>query len=235
IFHQRANLSWKTNRDENSAILGYNIYVSPRPVLGTPDETELRVQLKPIHETPYAGDTSPGFAVETFAMEGLTNGQSYFVFVTTIYPGNVESAPSNEIEVIPRPEGRFVLRPSFSGNQGGFSFRRVKSILTDDLANDIYLAQIDDKLYVASPARIDNVLRKTCFFHLGRYAPLEEVRLTEMKMPSSDKLQVISGQVFLLQDQDSCYALLKFDRVDPKEKKVNLSYIYQAKPNRLQF
>ena len=41
--------------------------------------------------------------------------------------------------------------------------------------------------------------------------------------------------MFVLQDQDKCYALLRIDSVDPKEKIAKISFIYQPRPETLVF
>ena len=230
-FHKRINLSWKTNRDDSTIISGYNIYVwCERDSADTTNGGFRKVNVEP-----YPGDLDPDIARESFPLEDLENGVIYRAYVTTLFPGGIESKPTNIVESIPRPEGRFTLSESFKGNQSGYSLKKMRSSPTDDLDNDIYLATIDGALYVASPRRIDNVLRETKFFGLGIYAPLDEVQPTGLATKSDNALRVYSGQVIALQDQDSCYALLRFDDVDVKGKTVKISYIYQPRPATLIF
>lgn len=231
-FHQRANLTWNTNRAENSVIMGYNIYLwSERNASST--QSGGRFEL--VNSQPYAGDTNPDFVRESYPLNNVDNGVLYRVYVTTLYPGNVESLPSDTVEVIPRPEGSFTLHESFKGNESGFSFRKLKSVPTDDLDNDIYLATINGNLFVASPRRIDIVMRESKFFRLGRYAGLNEVRLTELKGKPDNVEPVHFGEVFLLQDQDLCFVLARFDSVDVVSKLVKVSFIYQPRPTTLKF
>lgn len=235
VFHQRANLYWDTNRGPKDVIMGFNIYVSDVPVLGTPNEKELRAKLKSVTGDPYPGALSGNVATESYGLENLKNGQSYYVFVTTVYPGGVESAPSNEIEVIPRPSGTITLAPSFSGPHSGFSFRRLEYVYTDDLNNDIYLTEINGLPHVASPNRIDNVLRATKFYRLGIRGSLEDAKVTELRTKPDDALQVVPGQIIVLEDADSCYALVRFDSLNRDTGELTLSFIYQAKPKTLRF
>jgi hypothetical protein len=231
-FHQRVNLAWKTNRSENSVIMGYNIYIAneKNSSPAAPEGTFERVS-----NEPYPGDTDPDYARESFALEPVENGVRYRVYVTTLYPGNVESRSSDTVEVIPRPEGSFTLYDSFKGNQSGYSFKKLRSVPTDDLDNDIYLATINGNLFVASPKRIEIVLRQSKFFRLGRYASLDVVRLAELKDKPDNVEQAHNGEVFLLQDQDLCFALLRFDSVDIGKKIVKCSFIYQPRPETLKF
>jgi hypothetical protein len=230
-----AELTWSTNRRQNVAIAGYNIYVATELILDSPDKRELPQGLAPLNRTPYPGDTDPALNLETYPLTGLENGETHYVVVTTVFPGDVESSPSNLIELVPRPEGDFTLRESFAGESDGFSFRRLAPVATDDLANDIYLARIDGRLYAASPSRIDNVLRGTKFFPLGRRGELDEIRVGELKSRSRDKLELEIHEAFILQDADGCFALVKPKRIDQESAKVTFSFIYQPKPNTMKF
>lgn len=230
-----AELRWQTNRGPDAVVLGYNIYLSDSPILSGRNDRALPSGLKPTNESPYPGDTDPSTDFETYQLGDLTNGVSYYIVVTTVYPGPTESEPSNQIELIPRPQGSFTLTTSLSGEQSGYSFREQKSVRSDDLKNDVYLTEIGGKLYIASPSRIDNVLRSTRFYNLGRTGELSEVRIVELKMRGQDKLQATPGEIFLLQDANDCYALAKFDSVNISAGSVQISFIYQTRPKALTF
>jgi hypothetical protein len=230
-----AELRWKTNRGPDAVVLGYNIYVSDSPILSGPNDAELPSGIRPFNDSPYPGDTDPSTDYETYQLSSLSNGESYYVVVTTAYPGPVESRPSNQVEVIPRPQGNFTLTTSLSGDESGYSFREQKTVPSDDLANDLYLADIGGKLYVASPNRISSVLRSTRFYKLGKTGELGDVRIVELKMRGEDKLQAAPGEIFLLQDANDCYALAKFDSVDDSAGSVRISFIYQTRPKALTF
>ncbi len=230
-FHKRVNLSWITNRDDSTIISGYNIYFWCEK--DSADTTN--GGFRKVNPEPYPGDLDPDIERESFPLANLENGVLYRAYVTTLFPDNIESERTNIVEAIPRPEGRFTLHESFRGSESGYSLKRMKSLPTDDLDNDIYLATINGALYVASPQRIDNVLRQTKFFGLGIYAPLDEVQPTGLATKPDNALRVYGGQVIVLQDQDDCYALLRFDDVDAKGKTVKISYIYQPRPATLRF
>jgi hypothetical protein len=231
VFFKRINLSWTTNRTESTLISGYNVYLwSEKESTDTSRAAFRRVTLEP-----YPGDTDPGIARESFPLEGLDNGVMYRAFVTTVFSDGTESDPTNIVEAIPRLEGSFTLHESFKGSESGFSLRKMKSVPTDDLDNDLYLATINGALFVASPRRISPVLRQSKFYGLGIYGPLESFAPTALSGKPDNALQVYDGQVYLLQDQDQCYALLRFDTSDIKNKTVRISYIYQPRPNTLSF
>lgn len=230
-FYRRVNLGWTTNREETTAITGYNVYLFSEKdsIDGTHTDFQ-RVTLEP-----YSGDTDPDIAHESFALEGLTNGTVYRAFVTTVYPDGTESAKSNVVEVIPRPESGFTLRESFRGNESGYSFRRLKSVPTDDPDNDIYLANINDALWVASPRRINVILRQTKFFNLAGFSTLENTDASTMGRKPDNVLKITDGLMFVLQDEDSCYALVRVETADFKNKLAKISFIYQPRPGTLIF
>ena len=235
VYHQRANIYWDTNRTRSDIIMGYNIYVSEAPILGTPDEARLLKELEPLTPEPYPGAPGANIESESFPLENLTNGQSYYVFVRTVYPGSIESDPTNEIEVIPRPSGTIILEPSFSGPHSGYAFKTLEYVYTNDLDNDLYLTEINGQPHLASPDRIDNVLRQTRFYRLGKRGELDEVKITDLSIREDDVLPIYPGEVFVLLTADNCYALLRTDTLNRDTGELTLSYIYQAKPNTLRF
>ena len=127
------------------------------------------------------------------------------------------------------------LRESFTGNESGFSLRKNKSVSTDDLDNDIYLAIIDGKLWVASPQRINVVLRQSRFYRLSEYSSLDATSPTSLSGKPDNALPISNHLMFIMQDQDKSFALLRIDSVDLKEKIARISFIYQPRPETLVF
>ncbi|TFH65018.1 MAG: hypothetical protein E4G91_03930 [Candidatus Zixiibacteriota bacterium] len=227
----RINIAWQTNRAENTIISGYNIYLWNENDASDTTNGGFRR----INPELYPGDTDADIARESYSLEGVDNGVIYRVYVTMVYPDGMESARSNVAEAIPRPEGSFTLRESFKGNESGFSLRKIKSVPTDDLDNDIYLANIDGKLWVASPQRINVVLRQSRFYRLSEYSSLDATSPTSLSGKPDNALPISNHLMFMLQDQDKSYALLRIDSVDPKEKIAKISFIYQPRPETLVF
>ena len=230
-FHKRINLDWKTNRVENTIISGYNIYLWNEK--DASDTTN--AGFRRINPELYPGDTDADIARESYSLEGVDNGVIYRVYVTTVYPDGMESARSNVAEAIPRPEGSFTLRESFKGNESGYSLRKIKSVPTDDQENDIYLANIKGALWVASPQRINVVLRQTEFYGLSDHTSLGPTSPKSLSGKPDNALRISDGLIFVLQDQDKCYALLRIDSVDHKEMIAKISFIYQPRPETLIF
>ena len=220
-----------TNRAENTIISGYNIYLwNEKDASDTTNNGFRR-----INPELYPGDTDADIASESYPLEGVDNGVIYRVYVTTVYPDGMESARSNVVEAIPRPEGSFTLRESFKGNESGYSMRKMKSVPTDDLDNDIYLANIKGALWVASPQRINVVLRQTEFYGLSDRTSFEAASPKSLTGKPDNALPISNNLMFVLQDQDKCYALLRVDLIDPEEKTAKISFIYQPRPETLVF
>lgn len=219
-----ATLRWTTNQPENRVISGYHLYIAAAG--------DSLVAISPL---PYPGDDNPDHAVESYKAEPLVAGTEYRAFVTTIYPGGIETAPTDTIRFVARPQGTFQLRESYKGKDSGFSFHRRESVTTDDLDNDIYLAVIRGSLYLASPNRIDNVLRTTGLFPLHTRQPLSKLQVIERPLQPQPTFPIAENEVVLALDQSGCYALLRIESIDRVDRIVTISYIYQTRPNLLRF
>jgi hypothetical protein len=231
VFHRRINLSWKTNRDDSTIILGYNIYLWNENSHAAAGDT----LFTKVTEQPYAGDVSGNITFESYPLDHLENGVIYRAYVTTVFPGGTESKPTNIVEAIPRPEGAFTLNESFKGPQSGYSLKKLESVPTDDLDNDIYLALIDRRIFVASPRRLDSVYRESKFYILGIFSELDKVHLNALSSPPANTLEAFPGAVFVMETQEGAYALMKFESVNRAENKVRIAYKFQPRVKTLKF
>lgn len=222
--NNEAKLAWRTNQPENRIISGYNIYQSR-------DGARFEV----VTATPYPGDLDPGFSEETYLAAGLENGVDYRFRVSTVYPNGSEVFSADTASVIPRPEGQFRLSQSFKGAESGYSFAKMTAVPTDDLSNDIYLTSIKGKLVLASPHRIDVVLRETSFYQASE----EQIKnLEQISTPLSGEKELTpirAGDHVIVQTNDGHYALLTIDSVDIANAAAQISYIYQTRPRTLRF
>ncbi len=224
LGHLTATLRWTTNQPENRVISGYHIYLA--------EEGQAPVR---VSDLPYPGDTNPDHAVETYLLENLAAGREYRAHVTVVYPGDLESAPTNTVVFIARPQGRFQLRESFSGPEGGFSFDQRSAVPTDDLSNDIYLAVIRGALHLASPRRIDTILRSSELYRLRTKQPISKLTVIEKPEVAESTCPVTEDEVILLRDASGCFALLRIEAVDRVDRIVTIDYIYQTRPGVLRF
>lgn len=219
-----ATLRWTTNQPEDRIISGYHIYFAA-----------VGENLAAVSQLPYPGDDNPDHAVESYKAGPLIAGSEYRAYVTTVYPGGIETAPTETIRFVARPQGTFQLRESYKGKESGFSFRRRESVATDDLDNDIYLAVIRGGLYLASPGRIDNILRNTSLFPLRTRQPLSKLQVIERPTQPESTFPIAENEVVLALDHSGCYVLLRIENIDRVDRVVTISYIYQTRPNLLRF
>ncbi len=221
---QSAELRWQTNQPEDRILNGYNVYMARE------DE-----EFEKITSAPYPGDLDPEYVTESFQAAGLENGTRYRFRVSTVYPNAVELFGSDTIEIIPRPEGRIRLKSSFKGAEAGFSFSGLQSVPTDDLTNDLYLAIINNQAHLASPQRIDIVLRKTRFFLITK-RPGENA--DSLPRPTGDGKELLpfkAGDQLYVLTQDDCYALVSVEKINLKEEYLELTFAYQTRPKTLIF
>lgn len=221
---KQATVRWQTNQPENRVISGYNIYQSTEDA-----------RFEKVTSTPYPGDLDAGFAEESYLAAGLENGASYRFTVSTVYPGGREAFAPDTVEVVPRPEGTIRLLQSFKGNESGFCFARQSSVPTDDLNNDIYLTTIKGQLHLASPNRIDVVLRKSGFLRLSE-EQLPNIR--SMKVQTSDFKELIAigvGDLVIVRTSDEHFALVKITAAETKDAVVQMNFVYQTRPRSLRF
>ncbi len=219
------DLRWDTNRNADDVISGFNIYLAAEDG-----------DFKRHNDQPYPGDLNPEIEFETYPLEGLRNGEEYRVFVTTVFSGNTESSPTDTVWSIPRPAGRTLLAESFSGSNEGFSFARDEHVPTDDIDNDIYLAVINGRVNLASPNRVDYVLRTTRFYPLGKAAAIDSIRVSRAPTDPVRLLAVSEGDAVLFKDADDSYGLIYVRSIKGGEKRViEFDYIYQTKRETLVF
>lgn len=162
----RATLFWSVDRDDGVPISGYNIYFSEISVsadtlawVPAPD--------RPYNGVPYPGDTDGDISLESFDMEGLTDGSTYAVVVRTVGPDGRLSAPSNMGVFTPLGRGAFVISADHLAENGGFNFGSGAMVTARDPRCDIYLYATERAIGLSSPSRLGAGLRKTRFFPNG--------------------------------------------------------------------
>ncbi len=217
-------LRWRTNQPENRILSGFNIY-----------QAREDGQFQKITPLPYPGDLEADFEYESFSAASLENGVIYRFTVSTVYPDGSEVPSRDTVSAIPRSEGGFRLAASFKGGESGFVFARSTSVPTDDLANDIYLAVIKGRLHLASPSRIDDILRATQFYPVrvdpGRHP-------TQPKQPNGageELVAVRAGDELIVLTADGCYALVTIESADEDAETVRISYRYQSRRGSFSF
>lgn len=221
---ESAVLRWRTNLSANSIIGGYNVYLAAE-----------NAAFRKVNSEPYPGDTKSDSAFESITITELENGVVYRACVVTLATNGVGSASLDTTDLLPRPQGKFVLRQSYSGAQAGYCFAAGKHVASDDLENDLYLTVIKGGLNLASPHRLDAVLRQTIFYRTDTYGDLAQPRSWVQPADGRDKIEFEVGGLTLLQTQDDRYALLRCESFDAEAVTAEFSYVFQTRPKTLRF
>jgi hypothetical protein len=221
------DLIWDTNRGEDMLISGYNIYISPKPITFDDFPDRLRTDVKPYNQTPYPGDDNPEIATETFTASDLDNGVKYYVAVTTVFPDQSESPPSNVIEITCYPRGTVTLNDRGAGGDNGFAFKLQKYVPYNDIENDIYFIARDMGNQLGSPDRNEGVLKHTLLAELGRGKPLND-RVDYNNLSFKDRAFVAEGTTYLLKLEDGSFAKILVRSVISSEhlKRIVFDYLY---------
>lgn len=220
-------VSWKA--DCTQLISGYNIYISPSPLMSSGPQAAATV--KPYNDVVYPGDTNPNDDVETYDAVGLDNGVIYYVSVCVVYPDGSLSAASKEVPAVCGPRGEIELAVRYSSQQDGFSFEQNQYVRADNLANDLYFYSKDGVDYLAAPARLGGFLRGTRFKRLDKNETLTGSSLAVVSpdsLPTQDQVAVRKGDRVWLYSPEGHHALLTVEKVSDtgEGRTIRLSYQY---------
>ena len=230
-------LKWFTNCAETVLLSGYNIYLLREPLEKKYFYVNPPSDIGPFNATPYPGDTDPNDSFETMEIDGLENGVEYFVSVRSVFPDGIVSASSNEVGVICRPEGEFVLAFRYANLNDGFSFARGISARADASANDIYFFDKDGYDFIASPDRLNGFLRKSGIFSLGKTKDIYQYPQFQIDVEPVEKMPVRTGESYLIKTADGNYAKIRIEDIsgENKNRKLKIRYIYQTIKNLIRF
>jgi hypothetical protein len=220
-------LSWRTNRTEDMIISGYNIYISSIPLTEPSNPDRLRDDAEPFNPVPYPGDADPEISYETYEATGLLNGVEYYVAVTTVYPGDIESLPSNVVTATCYPRGTVTIKDRSMGDPDGFSFSLREYVEYNSLDNDLYFIARDIGNMLGSPDRNEGVLKHTEFAELKTESELNN-RQDYRNLSYDDRTFVAEGNVYMVKLNDGSKAKIRIRQVDSSayKKQVTFDYIY---------
>lgn len=220
-------LSWRTNRTEDMIISGYNIYISAEPLADPADNGYLREDIEPFNPVTYPGDADPQISYETYEAAGLMNGVQYYVAVTTVYPGGIESLPSNIVTATCYPQGTVTIKDRSMGDPDGFSFSTREYVQYNSLDNDLYFIARDIGNMLGSPDRNEGVLKHTEFAELKAENSLTN-RHDYRNLNYKDRTFVAEGNVYMVRLNDGSTAKIRIKQVDSSayKKQVTFDYIY---------
>lgn len=229
--HEQLTISWDPISGES--ISGYNIYIVP--------DGESLDSSNPVNAAPFPGDTSPEDNRETFEARGLSNGVVYTVWVRVVYPGGLESAPTERVSAVCGGRGEMALGVRYDSENDGFSFANDETVRANDQANDLYYVSVGGVDYLASPTRLDGFLRVTTFVVLPYKGSFDEISAqVEKNRPEATEERVIvaEGDWVLLRTADNAHTLLNVRSItgaDDDSKEISLFYAYSSLRGRLFF
>jgi hypothetical protein len=235
--NQTLFLKWDTNCDINTVLSGYNIYILTEPMYEKYGLANLPDEIKPVNIIPYPGDTNPEKSYETMSIDMLENGVEYYVSVRTVFPDRSITVSSNEVAVMCRPEGEFILDFRFSGENDGFIFSSLTRAPADSDKNDIYFFRAGENDFLASPHRLNGYNRESAFFSLGQTKDIYQYPELSIDTPPIDKMPIMAGEGYLIKTADGNYAKLRIEEIfgQERDRKVRIKYIYQTIPDLMRF
>lgn len=225
-------LVWDVDRAANQVFSGYNIYISERPILGTPEEEELLDLVRPFNRLPYPGDTDPDLTRETFLAQDLDNGLRYYCFVRALGSDGRPGTPTNEVMAICRRGGEAILQTIFSGNYDGFDFSAGRHVNSDAIDCDLAFYHKDGLDHLMAPSRIDPLLNQTRLWDLGVHE-FDEISEANLAGEGELELKPQAGHVYAFRTAAGHYGKLRIASIaDQKEiRTIRFTYMFQSIPN----
>lgn len=201
-------LYWRVNRQSDSPISGYNIYIAESA------DSEARLYNK----TPYPGNTDGDINRESIELGSLENGRRYYAYIRTVLPEGKLSQPSARIEFIPLSKGRLEISQNHTTRQSGYCFVKERYTQARDFNNDFYIYATADRVGISSPSRLHSGLRKTLINKIDGSAK-DSFRETQ---------PLVKGQTYILKTADGGTVRLEVVKVvgrSPSLKAI-LDFVY---------
>lgn len=223
-------LKWDTDCPDDKALSGYSIYIEEAPIYEKYGKLSLPNKIERFNRLLYPGDTDPDNSSETMTISNLTNGVEYYVSVRTVFPDKTITVSSNEVPIMCRPEGEFVLDFRYTGKSDGFSFKTGQTDRADGELNDLYFFHKEGFDFLASPTRLNGFIRESKFYSLGKTIDIYHYPELELDFKPVDKIPVIVGESYLILTADGAYAKIRIEDAsgEKKERKLKIKYIYQT-------
>jgi hypothetical protein len=224
-----ALIAWNPGCTGTRIMQGFNIYLSPTPLVEKYPGSDLPSTITPYNPEIYPGDTIGDPRRETYECKDIENAVVYYAHVRAVYNDNTLSEPTNEIEIVAYPQGEMSLSVSFSGADDGFSFVKNSSCRTDDLENDLYFYDMDGNDYLCSPSRLGPVNRKTEIYKGRPGQSLDDLIAASSATAPSEKIKFVPGDVFLLITDDGYPVRLEINEIAGKgnDRVARIEYLYR--------
>ncbi len=225
-----ALLAWDPGCPGTRIMQGFNIYLSPVPLVADYPGRDLPESIKPFNSKYYPGDTIGDLNRETYECEDIENATAYYAHVRVVYSDNTLSPPTNEVRIVSYPQGIIELAVSYSGDRDGFSFVENDYCRTDDIENDFYFYHLDGKDYLCSPVRLGPVSRKTVIYAIDPGQTLNDIDEIISRNKSSEKVLLRKGGNYILITEDGYPARLRVIAITGADNDRTVEFEYMYRP-----
>lgn len=224
-----AMIAWDPGCPPVRVLRGFNVYLSPTPLVELYPDGEMPSSILPFNRDIYPGDTIGDPDRETFECREIDNAVLYYAHVRAVYSDMTLSPPTNEIELVAYPGGEFTLMASYSGQQDGFSFAGDGYCRTDAVENDLYFFHRDGMDFLCSPSRLGPVNRNTLIYAAGSGESLGDISDLTPHGDHAEKMELRPGRLYILVTADGYPAKLRVKGIagDGDSRRVVFEYIYK--------
>ncbi len=229
VGNRYAKIAWDPGCPGTRIMRGFDIYLSPVPLVDKYSGREFSNSIKPHNHELYPGDAEGNPDRETYEIENISNATRYFVHVRAVYNDGSFSKPSNEIDLICYPQGILELAVSYSGDQAGFSFAEDRYCRTNNLENDIYFYHKDGKDFLCSPSRLGAVNRMTKIYPAGKGVTPPYPEKLQRVGEASEKIEILPGRNIVIETEDGYYAGLYIRQLERSgdDRRAIIQYFYR--------
>lgn len=233
---RQANLIWELDKEPDQYALGYNVYVDTKTLRHL---TANQLPSPRATWPPYQLDSDTVNSWTNYHLKNLKNGTRYFVHVRVTGANARISYPSNEVMIVPRPEGHFKLYEVSSNHYSAFDFSEQKELSsTDQQADIVYDARKGVGMLMSPHLRRDG-LRKTGITDMKDLVPFDQLTNIEdgaLDTFNEESLAVV-GHTIVIKTADDHYAKLLIEHMGGKapNRFIEGRYCYQLLPNFPQF
>lgn len=225
-----ARIAWNPGCAEFRVMRGFRIFLSPEPLAEKYPGRDLPETIKPYNFEFYPGDDFGRLDRETFEFKNLPMAERFFVHVRVVNSDETYSLPTNEVEIVCIPQGRFALASSYSGENDGYSFVEDRPCRTTDLENDLYFYHKEGKDYLCSPSRISAVNRANKVFTGGNSPSSNPVDLVVPEGDGYDRVVMSIGGEYIIKTEEGHFVRLKLVALDGigDDRRAIFDYYYHA-------
>ncbi len=229
----QVDLNWKLEGKRDEYVLGCNVYAETRSLEGIS-----------VDKLPASRGTWPPIYVDSdtinswtnYILDNLENGKKYFIHIRLKGSNQRISPASNEVAMIPHPEGVIKLYETRSKHYSAFEFSKQKKVSSKNKHADIIFDEQENVAMLLSPHLRKKGLRQTGIVDMRDLRPFNEITNVENIVFGEEILAVID-HVVVIKTEDSHYAKLLIEKIEGKipNRYIEFRYCYQMLPDLPEF